>query len=131
VSMQDTISDMLTRIRNAQRANHKQVTCSYSGLKHEIVKVLKDEGYIHDVEIDKDERNHPQLVIVLKYFKDKPVIESLKRISKPSIRVYTSYKDIKDVPGFGIVILSTPQGVMSHVKARALKVGGEIVCEVA
>ena len=129
--MQDTISDMLTRIRNAQQANHATVSCPHSNLRHNIVNVLVEEGFIRDVEVFTDENNHKQLSIELKYFNGKPVIESLKRISKPSLRIYKSYRDIKPVPGFGIVILSTPSGVMSHHKAKKLKVGGELVCEVA
>lgn len=129
--MQDTISDMLTRIRNAQQAKHKTVACPYSNMLHAIVNVLIDEGFLRNVDITTDEDNHKQMVIELKYYNGRPVIESLRRLSKPSLRIYKSYKDIKPVPGFGIVVLSTPNGVISHHKAKELKVGGELICEVA
>lgn len=131
MSMQDTISDMLTRIRNAQQAKHKAVTCPYSNILQAIVNVLIEEGFVRSVDVENDENNHKQLRIELKYYNGKPVIESLRRLSKPSLRIYKSYKDIKAVPGFGIVVLSTPNGVMSHHKAKKLKVGGELICEVA
>lgn len=131
MSMQDTISDMLTRIRNAQQAKHKTVACPHTKLLHSIANVLVEEGFVHNVEVTTDENNHKQLLIELKYYNGRPVIESLKRLSKPSLRIYKSYRDIKPVPGFGIIVLSTPNGVISHRQAKRLKVGGELICEVA
>jgi small subunit ribosomal protein S8 len=129
--MQDPIADMLTRIRNGQQANHIEVSMMSSILKENIVKVLKDEGYISDYRIESLDNNTKKLTVTLKYFKGQPVISRIKRISKPGIRTYKSVSDIKPIPGFGISILSTSKGVLSHSAARALNVGGEVICEVA
>lgn len=131
MSMQDPIADMLTRIRNAQQAKHTQVSLMSSILKENVVKVLKEEGYITDYSIADLENNSKELTIDLKYFKGQPVISKIKRISRPGLRIYKSVSDLKPVPGFGIYILSTSKGVMSHANARAINVGGEVICEVA
>ena len=130
MSMQDTISDMLTRIRNAQIVGKKEVIVPHSKLKLAIVKVLLDEGFINAYKESQGPK--PTLVIVLKYHKNNiPVIEGIKRVSRPSLRVYKDYRSLpKVVGGFGIRILSTAKGVVSHHVARQLKVGGEILCEV-
>lgn len=129
--MQDPISDMLCRIRNSQQAKHKQVEMSSSNLKEQVARVLKDEGFIQDYRVEQNDNNSKSLIIELKYYQGKPVIERIKRVSKPGLRVYKSYKDLKPVPGFGVAILSTSKGVMTHHQARMNSIGGEVICEVA
>ena len=131
MSMHDPIADMLTQIRNGQQAKHDSVSLNSSKLKVEIARVLKEEGYIQDFNVDARENNHKTITIKLKYYHGRPVIERIKRISKPGLRVYKNSKDLNSVPGFGIAILSTSQGVMTHIAARKNGVGGEILCEVA
>ncbi len=128
--MQDTIADMLTRVRNAQKAQHKSVSLDSSKLKVAIATVLKDEGYIIDFE-ERSDQNKKTMVIYLKYFEKQPVIARIKRISKPGLRVYKSAAELTEVDGFGIAILSTSQGVMSDKAAKAKMIGGEVLCEVA
>lgn len=130
MSMQDPIADMLTRIRNAQMAGHEYVVFPKSNLKLSILNVLKDEGFIADF-TEQKVGSKPEVQVTLKYFEGKPVIEKIKRISRPGLRVYKSFKDFVKVPGFGVAIVSTSQGVMSDKNAQASKVGGEIICEVA
>ena len=131
MSMSDPISDMLTRIRNAQLVGHTDVSMPASKLKASIAQVLKDEGYIEDFAIrDKDEKK--ELAIGLKYYAGRPVIERLERVSKPGLRVYKGRNDIpKVMNGLGVAILSTSRGVMTDRKARADGVGGEVLCIVA
>lgn len=129
--MQDPVADMLTRIRNAQRANHQHVKLISSTLKQEIVRVLKEEGYISDFLVTPLDNNLNTITIDLKYFKGRPVIERIKRVSRPGLRVYKSSKMLTSVPGFGVSILSTSKGVMTHTQAKANGIGGEILCEVA
>ena len=129
--MQDPIADMLTRIRNGQQAKHKQITLRSSTLKEQIARVLKEEGYIADYNTESLENNLKKMTISLKYFKDKPVIERIDRISKPGLRVYKSVDALLAIPGFGIAILSTSKGVMTHLLAKSQGIGGEVICEVA
>lgn len=129
--MHDPIADMLTRIRNGQQAKHEYVTMTSSKLKEGIAKVLETEGFIHGFHVEPMENNLKQLTIKLKYYQNDPVISSIKRISRPGLRVYKSYRDLANIAGFGISILSTSQGVMTHKSAKAKCVGGEIICEVA
>ena len=131
MSMQDPIADMLTRIRNGQQANHQHVMMVSSNLKEEIARVLKEEGYIVDFNIEPSESNLKSLTLKLKYHHGRPVIERIKRISRPGLRVYKAVKDLSSIPGFGVAILSTSQGVMSHLRAQKNGVGGEVICEVA
>ena len=135
MSMHDPISDMLTRIRNAQLVGHSEVTMPLSSLKSAIAKVLKDEGYIEDFAIrDKGAENgaKKELAIALKYYAGRPVIERLERVSKPGLRVYRGRNDIPRVMnGLGVAIVSTSRGVMTDRKARADGVGGEVLCIVA
>ena len=131
MSMHDPVADMLTRIRNGQHAKHQRVKMISSILKEEMAKVLKDEGYIADYSVEPLENNLKTITLHLKYYHGRPVIELIKRISRPGLRVYKSVKDLSSVAGFGIAILSTSQGVMTHISARAKNVGGEIICEVA
>lgn len=131
MSMSDPIADMLTRIRNAQMVGHLEVKMPASKLKSSIAKVLKDEGYIEDfAQRDKDGKS--ELVVSLKYYAGRPVIEKLERISKPGLRVYKGHDSLpKVMNGLGIAILSTSHGVMTDIKARATGVGGEVLCIVA
>ena len=131
MSMSDPIADMLTRIRNAQMVGHLEVRMPASKLKSSIAKVLKDEGYIEDFgQREKDGKS--ELVVGLKYYAGRPVIEKLERISKPGLRVYKGRDNLpKVMNGLGIAILSTSRGVMTDTKARASGVGGEVLCIVA
>lgn len=131
MSMNDPISDMLTRIRNATRAGHLTVEVPASKLKEEICRVLKSEGFIADYQIESDGVKG-KLTIQLKYTKDRrPVIQGIRRVSRPSIRRYSGYRELKPVrSGFGIQIMSTSKGVMTGREAKKQKVGGEVICEV-
>nr|MBB4245892.1 small subunit ribosomal protein S8 [Rhodocyclus tenuis] len=129
--MSDPISDMLTRIRNAQMAEKASVAMPSSKLKVAIAKVLKDEGYVDDFAVREND-GKPQLEIGLKYYAGRPVIERIERVSKPGLRIYRGAGDIPRVMnGLGVAIVSTPQGVMTDRKARASHVGGEVLCIVA
>lgn len=130
MSMQDPVADLLTRVRNAMMARQDEVTIPSSKLKAAVARVLKDEGYVTDLSVQADDKQG-LLTIKLRYLAGEPVIEGIKRISKPSRRIYVGYDDIPRVrSGLGINILSTPKGVMSDKAARAAKVGGEILCAV-
>ncbi len=131
MSMSDPIADMLTRIRNGQSANKKSVTMPSSKLKLSIAKVLQEEGYIRGFskgEVD----GHPALIVELKYFNGKPVIEEIQRVSKPGLRIYKSKDELpKVLGGLGIAIVSTSSGVMTDRAARKAGMGGEVLCVVA
>lgn len=130
MSMQDPIADMLTRIRNAQMAEKKSVSMPSSTLKVEIAKVLKEEGYVSAYEVTQTD-NKPFLSVELKYFNGKPVIETIDRVSRPGLRIYKSAADLPKVnAGLGVSIVSTSKGLMTDRAARALGVGGEIICNV-
>lgn len=131
MSMSDPIADLLTRVRNAAQARQATVDVPSSKLKAEICRVLKEEGYISEYTIVA-EPLPGTIRIHLKYARDrKSVVQGLKRVSKPSLRVYVGSQDIKPVcSGLGISILSTSEGVMTGKKARNAKVGGEVICEV-
>ena len=129
--MHDPIADMLTRIRNAQGAKLQLTSMSSSKLKEQIAQVLKDEGYINNFSVTMNEKGFKILDIDLKYYHGKAVIERIKRVSRPGLRIYKACKDLNPIPGFGIVILSTSRGVMSNLEAKAVGVGGELLCEVA
>lgn len=131
MSMHDPVADMLTRIRNGQQAKHESVTLHSSKLKIEIARVLKEEGYILDYNIEDNENTSKSITVRLKYYHGRPVIERLHRISRPGLRVYKSSKSLNSIPGFGVAILSTSKGVMTHVVARKQGIGGEVICEVA
>ena len=131
MSMSDPVSDMLTRIRNAQMVGHTEVVMPASRLKASIAQVLKDEGYVEDFAM-RDNGAKKELRIGLKYYAGRPVIERLERVSKPGLRVYKGSQDIPRIMnGLGVAILSTSRGVMTDRKARADGVGGEILCIVA
>ncbi|QCI27322.1 30S ribosomal protein S8 [Buchnera aphidicola] len=131
MSMQDPISDMLTNIRNSQLANKISVCIPSSNFKIAIANVLKKEGYIDDYSIEK-KNNKTTLTIFLKYFNGKPVIDEIKRISKPSLRIYKKKNNLPIVmDGLGIAILSTSKGIMSNKMAYKFGLGGEIICTVS
>jgi small subunit ribosomal protein S8 len=128
--MTDPIADMLTRVRNAQAAHKIDVTMPSSKLKLAIAKVLKDEGYISDFSADDSAK--PSLTITLKYFQGKPVIDELKRVSRPGLRIYKNKHELpKILNGLGIAIVSTSAGVMTDRQARETGRGGEIICTVS
>jgi small subunit ribosomal protein S8 len=131
MSVTDPIADFLTRIRNAQMALHESMSVSHSKSKEELVKILKEEGYINGFKI---EEGNPfkSISIVLKYVGDRePAIRALKRISKPGRRVYVRNDQIPTVlGGLGINILSTSQGILTGKNARSQGVGGELLCEI-
>ncbi len=130
MSMSDPIADMLTRIRNAQLAKKKSVRMPCSNIKLSIADVLKGEGYINDFSVVSD-NNKSTLEISLKYYSGDPVIEQIKRISKPGLRIYKSSKNLPDImSGLGIAIVSTSKGVMTERKARVEGIGGELLCTV-
>ena len=132
MSMSDPIADMLTRIRNAQAVNKAQVIIPASNLKSAIASVMEDEGYITSFAIDGDNAANKTLTIKLKYYDNKPVIESLERISKPSLRLYSGKDNMPSVlNGLGIVIVSTPKGVMTGKAAKEQNIGGEVLCSVS
>jgi len=129
--MNDPISDMLTRIRNAQSANKTHVNMHSSSAKEDIAKVLKDEGYIVGYEIENDEATK-SLNIELKYYEGKPVIENIARSSKPGLRIYRNKEELpKVLGGLGVAIISTSAGVMSDRQARKNGIGGEVICIVS
>jgi len=131
MSMHDPISDMLTRIRNAQRASKSAVAMPSSKLKVALAQVLKEEGYIEDFAVA-GETKKPVLDIQLKYYAGRPVIERIERVSRPGLRVYKGTTEIpKVMNGLGVAILSTSRGVMTDRKARAAGIGGELLCIVA
>ncbi|MBB3331880.1 small subunit ribosomal protein S8 [Halomonas campaniensis] len=129
MSMQDTLADMFTRIRNAQMATKETVTMPSSKLKVEVARVLKEEGYITDFAVSDSAK--PELTVTLKYFEGKPVIEHLQRVSKPSLRQYKGKDALPKVAdGLGIAIVTTSNGVMTDRAARKAGVGGEVICTV-
>lgn len=130
MSMTDPIADFLTRIRNAQMAQMPSVECPSSKLKIAISKVLEDEGYIKGYAVQ-DNGGKPTLNVELKYFNGKPVIEEIKRVSRPGLR---SYKGKEELPrnraGLGIAIMTTSKGLMTSKQAEAAGIGGEVLCTV-
>jgi small subunit ribosomal protein S8 len=132
MSMSDPISDMLTRIRNAQLAEKTIVAMPSSKLKVAIAEVLKDEGYVDGFSVVSGESGKATLEIGLKYYSGRPVIEKIQRISRPGLRIYKGSEDIpKVMNGLGIAIVSTSKGLMTDRKARANGIGGEVLCVVA
>lgn len=130
--MTDPVGDMLTRIRNAGRVKHAETTCPSSKLKLSIAKVLSDEGFIGAVSSEAGDRNKATLRLSLRYTEaGEPMIDGLRRVSKPGRRVYVGAGDIPKVRnGLGMAVLSTSKGVMCDRDAREQKLGGEIICEV-
>ena len=129
MSMQDPISDMLTRLRNGYMSKQKEVAIPSSKLKVAIAKVLEQEGYIKGFHVDGEVKKN--LVVEMKYFNRRSVVEGIERVSKPSCRQYCGCKDIPKVKdGLGLAILSTPKGILSGADAEKQNVGGEILCYV-
>ena len=129
MTMQDPLSDMLTRIRNAHLREKQSVSMPSSKLRESVSNVLKGEGYISSYEVTGFKK--PTLSIELKYFEGRPVIEEITRASKPSLRVYSNAKSLPKVKsGLGVAIVSTSKGVMTDRAARGLGIGGEILCTV-
>ena len=129
--MTDPLGDMLTRIRNGQRAGKSSITSPASKLRVNVLDVLKREGYIRNYKSGDTTKGAAELTIELKYHDGAPVIKEIDRISKPGRRVYAKIADLPKIyGGLGISILSTPRGVMSDVEARAANVGGEVLCRV-
>lgn len=131
MSMTDPIADMLTRIRNGQAAGKKTVKLPSSKLKVAIAKVLKEEGYIVDYKTEVS-HSYTEISIDLKYYNGTPVIEKVKRVSRPGLRIYKSKDELpKVLGGLGIAIVSTSKGVMTDRAARAIGHGGEVICTVS
>mgnify|MGYP001477929367 CR=1 FL=1 len=127
--MTDPIADLLTRVRNALMRDKATVNAPYSKLKHELAKLLVKEGFLTGVK--KVKKDFDELEITLKYFEDKPVIKEIVRESKPGLRKYSSYKDIKPHKGgLGIKVLTTSEGLMTDKEAIKKQIGGEVICRV-
>ncbi len=127
--MSDPIADMLTRIRNAQMVGKATVSMRASKLKASIASVLKDEGYIVDYSVETGPK--AQLMITLKYYQGRPVIEEINRVSRPGLRIYKQKDELPKVKGgLGIAVVSTSKGVMTGSNAQAQGLGGEVICEV-
>jgi small subunit ribosomal protein S8 len=131
MALSDPLGDMLTRIRNGQRARLSKVVSPASGLRMGVLDVLKREGYIRDFARVDGDAGKSEIRIELKYYEGEPVIRTIGRVSRPGRRVYVSIRDLPRVcNGLGIAILSTSRGVMSDTEARAASVGGELLCNV-
>lgn len=131
MSMSDPLGDMLSRIRNGQMANKKVIECPFSKIRANVCAVLKDEGFIREFTEEERENNKKVIKIELKYAEGRGVIRQIDRVSKPGRRVYTSMKSMpRFYNGLGILVVSTPKGVMPDYKARAANVGGEVLCQV-
>jgi len=131
MTMSDPLGDMLTRVRNGQQAEKVIVDCPFSKLRENVCNVLRDEGFIRGYKVEEFEGNKKNLQIQLKYADGQGVIRKINRVSKPGRRVYTNVKTMpRFYNGLGVLVVSTPQGIMSDHKARAANVGGEILCQV-
>ncbi len=129
--MTDPISDMLTRIRNAQAVKKPEIVLPYSNVKFSIAKILEKEGYVGRVQKTEEEK-FPQLKVELQYEENQPKIHAIKRVSKPGRRVYAKSAELPRVlSDIGIAIISTPNGLMTNKEARARHLGGEVICEVS
>jgi small subunit ribosomal protein S8 len=127
----DPIGDMIARIRNGQQARKGYILCPASKMKEGVLKVLKDEGYIENFDPVEGENNKKDFKIYLKFFDGRGAIKEIKRVSKPGCRIYSGALDIpKTKNGLGIVILSTPKGIVSDYEARNSNIGGEVLCTV-
>tara|TARA_B100000686_G_C16558299_1_gene846405 strand:- start:20 stop:418 length:399 start_codon:yes stop_codon:yes gene_type:complete len=131
MSLSDPIGDMIARIKNAQSRNYKNIELPSSNFKKKIAEVLKNEGFINDCKVKKEESNKNVLEINLKYNSGSPVINTIERISKPGRRIFSSASSMPKINnGLGIAIISTSKGVMTDIDARKQKLGGEIICKV-
>lgn len=132
MSMQDTVADMLTRIRNGQMANKVTVEMPSSKLRKSIADLLVEEGFVASASVEEQDNGKATLSIELKYYQGKPVIETIKRFSRPGLRQYRGKDAIPSVKqGMGVAIVSTSQGIMSDRAARAAGIGGEVIAFVA
>ena len=130
MSLSDPIGDMISRVKNAQERNHKKVELPSSNFKAKIADILKNEGFINDFKVNK-ENNQSTLSLDLKYHSGNPVISTFERVSKPGRRIFSSADGLPKINnGLGIAIVSTPKGVMTDIDARKQRVGGEIICKV-
>lgn len=131
MSMTDPIADLLTRIRNASREKHEKIEVPASRIKANIVRVLKEEGFVKNFRLMRDEDGFPMIKVYLKYTdKGDSVIRGVRRVSKPGLRLYTGYSKIPRPMGAGVAIVSTSRGILTGRVARQQKVGGEVLCEV-
>ncbi len=131
MSMSDPVADMLTRIRNGQMAGHSSVLMPSSKLKLSLAKVLNDEGFISAFSVNENS-GKAELSVDLKYFEGKPVIDMIKRVSRPGLRVYKSKDELpKVIGGLGIAVISTSKGIMTDRDARKAGIGGEVICYIA
>jgi len=129
--MTDPIADLLTRLRNAQIKHKNSVNVPYSKIKHDLVKILKEEGYVSSFFVSDDEPAKKIINIRIKYQGEEPVIKQLKRISKPGQRIYLPVGKLpRALGGLGIIIVSTSQGLMTAKNARSGNIGGEVLCEI-
>ena len=130
MSLSDPIGDMIARIKNAQERSHKKVELPSSNFKTKIADILKNEGFIKDFTVNKED-NKSLLSLELKYHSGNPVISTFERVSKPGRRIFSSASGLPKINnGLGIAIISTPKGVMTDIDARKQKIGGEIICKV-
>lgn len=130
MSMQDPIADMFVRIRNAQARAKRETRIPASKQKLAIAEVLKNEGYISDFRVEQD-GIHSQIVVELKYYGGRPVIERIERVSRPGLRVYKAKDELpRVVGGLGVAIVSTSRGLMTDRQARSMGIGGEVICSV-
>ena len=131
MTLADPIGDMISRIRNGQMRLLSSVNIPASNFRLQILEVLKNEGYISNFVLEKEENNKKTLKVDLKYYEGNPVIKEIKRISKPGRRIYSRADSIPRIQnGLGLAIISTPKGVMSDNEARKNNIGGEIICRV-
>lgn len=131
MSMTDPLANMFTLIRNGSKARFEKVDIPYSKMKHEIAKILKEEGFISNFKVMKDDKEHPLIRVSLKYDENRKGLIHIRRVSKPGRRVYVGTDRIpKTMSGLGISILSTPKGILTDKAARKAHVGGEVLCYV-
>ena len=131
MTLTDPIGDMFSRIRNGQMRSLASINVPASNFRLQILEVLKNEGYINNFFIEKNDNNKKNLKVDLKYYEGNPVIKEIKRISKPGRRIYSRATSIPKIQnGLGLAIISTPKGVMSDNEARKNNIGGEIICRV-
>jgi len=128
--MTDPISDLITRIRNGYSAHQRQIRAPYSAIKESLAAILVKEGYLKKVTAEGKKPQKKELILKLKYPQQKPAITHIERVSKPSLRVYLQAKELKSLRGgFGMRILSTPQGLMTDREAKKKNLGGEVICQ--
>ena len=129
MSMQDPIADLLTRLRNGHMAKKSEVSVPHSKIKKAILEVLHKEGYIDSYKVQDLDNNKSEIIVNLKYYKGKPVINKISRLSKPGLRIYKAKDKLPRIlGGLGISVVSTPKGIVSNKEAKKLGQGGEILC---